>query len=284
MTESTGRLFVAATPIGNLGDISARALDVLRSVTVIAAEDTRHTGRLLAHFGISGQLVSLHEHNERNRVPALMERLQGGADVAMVSDAGTPLVSDPGYRLVLAAHEAGVPVVCVPGPSSVTAALSVAGLPSDRFCFEGFPPARAGQRRRMLESLAPENRTLVFLESSHRILASLRDMAMIFGGDRMAALARELTKHFETVKRAPLADLVALLEGDANQCKGEFVVVVTGAAPAEAGEAGAELARRLLPVLLEDLPVKQAAAIAARVTGQPRNDLYRQALELTGKQ
>jgi len=274
-----GCLHVVATPIGNLGDISRRALELLGAVNLVAAEDTRHTGQLLAQFGIKARLVSLHEHNESERVPSLIAQLLAGDSIALVSDAGTPLVSDPGFRLVLAAHEAGVRVSPVPGPSSITAALSVAGLATDRFCFEGFPPARAGHRLRALEALAAEPRTLVFLESSHRIAGSLAAMAQVFGADRLAAMGRELTKTFETVIRQPLGQLAATVADDPMQRKGEFVIMVAGAPAAAAGAAGLD-AGRALAVLLAELPVKQAAALAAKLTGESKNALYQRALEL----
>jgi len=271
-----GTLFVVATPIGNRGDISQRAREVLAGVAVVAAEDTRHTGQLLSHYGIQARLVAVHEHNETRQVPGLIQRLQGGEDVALVSDAGTPLVSDPGYRLVTACIDAGVRVSPVPGPSAVMAALSVAGLPTDRFCFEGFLPARPGPRRKALAALASEPRTLVLLEASHRILASLGDMAEVFGGERQAVVARELTKTWETVLRGPLAALVRQVEADPDQRRGEFVVMLAGAPPAVSDDA-ALLA--VLGPLLDELPVKRAARVAARITGAPRNRLYQLALD-----
>jgi len=277
----SGQLFVVATPIGNLGDLSPRARETLATVDLIAAEDTRHSRRLLEHFGIRRPLVALHEHNERERCERLIERLQAGESVALISDAGTPLISDPGYRLVRAAREAGVPVVPVPGPSALIAALSVAGLPTDRFVFEGFLPAKAQARRSRLQALANEPRTLVFYESSHRIQAMLADLAEILGSDREAVLARELTKQFEQIEGGRLDHLCQWLDADENHRRGEFVVLVAGA-PAVEEEAGE--VQRILEILLRELPVKRAAAVAAELTGRRRNELYRLALELSGQE
>ena len=276
----SGQLFVVATPIGNLGDLSPRARETLAAVDLIAAEDTRHSRHLLAHFGIRRPLVALHEHNERERSGQLIERLRAGESVALISDAGTPLISDPGYRLVRAAREAGVPVVPIPGPSALIAALSVAGLPTDRFVFEGFLPAKAQARRSRLQVLAGEPRTLVFYESSHRIQAMLGDLAATFGAAREAVLARELTKQFEQIEGGRLDQLCAWLDADEHHRRGEFVVLVAGAPPEEA-EAGD--ARRMLEILLRELPVKRAAAVAAELTGRRRNELYRLALALSGQ-
>ncbi len=280
MAVEPGSLHVVATPIGHLGDITQRAREVLGGVDLVAAEDTRHTARLLHHHGLRAELVSLHEHNEEGRVAGLLERLREGASVALVSDAGTPLLSDPGFRLVRAAHEAGVRVVPIPGVSSVTAALSVAGLPTDRFCFEGFLPARAAARRSRLDALAAEPRTLVLFESSHRIRAALADLAERFGAERPATLARELTKRFETVRAATLGGLVELLGADPDQRRGEFVLVVAGAPGGAESDPGED--DRVLGILLAELPLRQAAAVAARLLGRPRNALYRRALELQG--
>lgn len=274
-----GRLYVVATPIGNLGDLSPRAGEVLAAVDQVAAEDTRRTGVLLDHLGLRKSMVSLHEHNEEVRVPALIERLVAGESIALVSDAGTPLVSDPGYRLVKAAHEAGVTVSPIPGPSSVVAALSVAGLPTDRFLFQGFLPAKSGPRRAALEELAAEHATLVFLESSHRILACLQDMMQALGGQRLILVARELTKLHETLLRGCLREVVDRLAADPNQRRGEFTLVVEGA-PAQPGDQVQLDAQQVLEILLEQLPVKQAVALAARITGQPKNALYKQALDM----
>ncbi len=277
MSPAAGTLYVVATPIGNLGDISSRALDVLRAVDLVAAEDTRHSGRLLTHFGIRASLRSLHEHNEDQRVGELLQRLDAGDDVALISDAGTPLISDPGYQLVRGAHARGIRVVPVPGPCSPVAALSASGLPTDRYCFEGFLPARAGAREQQLAALATEPRTLVFLESSHRIVASLATMAATLGEEREAVLARELTKAHETVRVDTLAGLSAFVAADANQQRGEFVIVVAGAPPVTADDAERD---RVLGVLLGDLPLKQAASLGARILGLPRNACYQRLLEL----
>lgn len=276
----SGQLFVVATPIGNLGDLSPRARETLAAVDLIAAEDTRHSRRLLEHFGIRRPLVALHEHNERERSEQLIERLRAGESVALISDAGTPLISDPGYRLVRAAREAGVPVVPIPGPSALIAALSVAGLPTDRFVFEGFLPAKAQARRSRLQALADEPRTLVFYESSHRIQAMLGDLAEIFGPAREAVLARELTKQFEQIEGGRLDYLCEWLDADEHRRRGEFVVLVAGAPAVE--EAAGEV-RRVLEILLRELPVKRAAAVAAELTGRRRNEVYRLALELSGQ-
>ncbi len=280
--ENSGALFLVATPIGNLGDISARAVETLESVDLVAAEDTRHSKRLLQHFAISTRLLAYHEHNEEQQAPVLIERMLNGQSVALISDAGTPLVSDPGYRLVNAALDSGLAVIPVPGPCAAIAALSVSGLPTDRFVFEGFPPARRGARNNYLQALKPEQRTLVFYVSCHRITETLADMQQVFGGHRRAVIARELTKAFETVRRASLDELLAWVESDANQRKGEFVVLVEGAVP-NADERQQELTE-LLQVLVEELPVKQAAGIAARLTGGHRNEIYKQALSLRGKE
>jgi len=265
-------LYVVATPIGNLEDISLRALRILGEVDCIAAEDTRHSARLLQHYDVRTPLVALHEHNEERATPALLARIAAGESVALVSDAGTPLISDPGYRLVVAAREQSLPVFVVPGPSAVTAALSVAGLPSDRFVFEGFLPAKSAARRGRLQQLSGETRTLVLFESSHRIEATVADLAAVFGAQRRAVLCRELTKQFETVHGDELGRLGPWLAGDPNQRKGEFVLLLAGAEP-EADEqllAGLQLAN----ALLEFLPASQAARVAARVTGARRQALY----------
>ncbi len=268
----TGTLFVVATPIGNLGDISPRALDTLRSVAGICAEDTRRSGQLLSHFGISTPLLALHEHNEDAIAARIVVRLQAGESLALVSDAGTPLVSDPGFRLVQAARAAGVKVSPVPGASALIAALSVAGLPSDRFAFEGFLPAKSNARRERLQALAAETRTLIFYESSHRIEDALADMVQAFGGQRRAVLARELTKLFETVLDGTLAQLQARVEVDADQRKGEFVLLVHGVE--DDADARIIEGRRLYAKLSQHLPPSTAAKLAAELSGAPRKALY----------
>ena len=278
MTVESGALYVVATPIGNLEDISARALRVLREVDCIAAEDTRHTGRLLRHFDIDKPLFSLHEHNECGRLEQIVARLRKGQSVALVSDAGTPLISDPGFPLVRELRRQGLPVIPIPGPSSLLAALSVAGLPTDRFVFEGFLPAKTAARRERLRALAREERTLVFFEASHRIAETLADLAAEFGGERPAVIARELTKRFEEIQGAPIGDLVMWLEVDVNRQKGEFVLVVQGAAAAS--EADTPENRRLLAALLSELPVSRAVVVAAKLTGLRKKSLYDLALTL----
>lgn len=278
-----GALYVVATPIGNLQDISQRALDVLGSVDLILAEDTRHSARLLGHYGISTACRSFHDHNETRQVALIVHRIAAGGRVALVCDAGTPLISDPGFRLVAALREHGHAVVPIPGPSALVCALSVAGLPTDRFCFEGFLPARPSARRRCLAALSSEQRTLIFYESPRRILPALHDLASEFGPQRPAVLARELTKIHESIIRATLAELHAWLEEHSEQCRGEFVIVVAGAAPAEEDDDWVRLpVVDLLRALVEELPVKQAVSVAARLTGGKRNALYQQAIALPG--
>jgi 16S rRNA (cytidine1402-2'-O)-methyltransferase len=281
--EGRGRLYVVATPIGNLKDLSVRAREILAACTLIAAEDTRHTGTLLAHFGIATPLVSLFEHNERARTPEIIARLRDGADVALVSDAGTPAISDPGFDLVRACAAEGIEVIAVPGPCALIAALSIAGLPTDRFCFEGFLPARSAARRARLDALLTEPRTLVFYESPHRVHETLIDCAARLGAERRAALAREITKLHETLYRGSLEDLAARAAEDAHLSRGEIVLVVAGAEPAAAAAGddghGGALDRALKP-LLEELPLKQAAHLAARIASVRDNEAYKRALEL----
>lgn len=268
-----GRLWIVATPIGHLDDLSPRARDVLRAVALVAAEDTRHSAPLLAHAGSRARVFALHEHNEREQAERVVAQLLAGADVALISDAGTPLISDPGFRLVRAAREAGCEVSPVPGPCAAIAALSVAGLPSDRFTFEGFLPAKASARRERMQALVAESRTLIFYESSHRIVESLDDAVAVFGAERQAVLARELTKLFETIIAAPLSGIAARVKADANQQRGEFVLIVAGA-EGEAADATLAEGRRVFALLREELPPARAAKLAAAITGAPRKQLY----------
>ncbi len=279
-----GRLYVVATPIGNLGDFSARARATLDSCSLVAAEDTRRTGTLLNAFGLSKPMLSLHEHNEAQRVAELIDRMRGGANIALVSDAGTPGINDPGFDLVRACAAGGVDVVAIPGPCALIAALSIAGLPTDRFCFEGFLPARAAARRARLDSLALEPRTLVFYESPHRVREALEDCAQIFGGGRAAVVARELTKLHETLYRGALSELAARAAAETDFVRGEIVLVIAGASPAVVAETGADghggALDRVLGPLLEELPLKQAAHLAARIAAVRDNEAYKRALKL----
>lgn len=277
-SSAVGTLYVVATPIGNLEDISARALRVLREVALIAAEDTRHSSRLLQHFGITTPLAACHEHNEREQGGRFVERLLAGEDVALISDAGTPLISDPGFHLVRAARAAGIRVSPVPGACALVAALSAAGLPSDRFIFEGFLPAKAAARQARLQGVAEESRTLIFYEAPHRLLESLQDMCEAFGGQRQAVLGRELSKTFETLKGLPLGEMCAWVAADSNQQRGECVVLVAGWQAPEGEDALSGEALRVLDLLLADLPLKRAAALAAEITGVRKNLLYQAAL------
>jgi len=283
MTQASGTLYVVATPIGNLGDLSPRAQEILGTVSRIAAEDTRHTRQLLEHFGIRTPLESLHEHNEAERIPTLLERLAAGESIALVSDAGTPLISDPGFALIAAARARGVTIVAVPGPCAAIAALSIAGLPTDRFTFEGFLAAKDSARRAHLEALRTESRTMIFYEAPHRLKEALHDMAQILGSDRRAVVCRELTKRFESSYAGSLQQLERACEQDANMSRGELVIVVQGAAPREATGAATLQAEELLRALLEDLSPAQAAKIAARLTGAKRAELYERAVQIKGE-
>jgi 16S rRNA (cytidine1402-2'-O)-methyltransferase len=267
------KLYVVATPIGNLDDISARAVEVLGSVDVIAAEDTRRTLKLLSRYELDRPLSSLHEHNEEQQAPRLVGKLLKGVSIALVSDAGTPLISDPGFRLVKLALESGIEVVPIPGPSAITAALSVSGLPTDRFTFEGFLPARTAARIKRLEQLKNEPGTMIFFESGHRIRNCLEDMMKVFGPDRPVALCRELTKRFETVLRGDLERIGQKLEEDPDQSKGEFVLVVAGSTGQSADQMPE--AEKLARELRDHLGTSQAARVAARIHGVSRRELYR---------
>ncbi|HEX7115509.1 MAG TPA: 16S rRNA (cytidine(1402)-2'-O)-methyltransferase [Steroidobacter sp.] len=278
---AAGTLYVVATPIGNLGDLSTRAREVLAGVDLIAAEDTRHTRQLLDLCGIERPLTSLHEHNESAKSEELLGKLSAGAAIALVSDAGTPLISDPGFDLVSKAKARGVRVVAVPGPSAAIAALSISGLATDRFAFEGFLPAKASARRARLERLASEERTMIFYEAPHRLAEVLRDMAALFGADRRASIGRELTKKFETTYDGTLAELAQKAGQGSDMTRGEIVIVVAGAKGSDL-EATSMQADQVLRALLEELPPSQAARIAARLTGAKRGDLYDAALRLSG--
>jgi 16S rRNA (cytidine1402-2'-O)-methyltransferase len=277
---SAGRLEVVGTPIGNLGDLTPRAREVLGSADLIAAEDTRRTATLLAAIGISGKLISLHEHNESSRIDALVAELKAGKTVALVSDAGTPLLSDPGYALVRAAAAAGIEVRAVPGASALTAALSIAGLPTDRLVFEGFLPARAGERRSALARLAVETRTLVLFEAPHRIAATLADLVHLFGAPRRAVIARELTKLHEAVYRGTLAELSAVAQSDPNLARGEITLLIEGARTSSEDGADRALLARTLKLLLAHMPPARAAALAAQIAGVKRSEAYALAQQL----
>lgn len=279
--NSQGKLYIVPTPIGNLGDITQRALDVLQSVDLIAAEDTRHTGLLLQHFAITARLFALHDHNEQQKVQTLLAKLQDGLNIALVSDAGTPLINDPGYHLVRTCREAGVQVVPLPGPCAAIAALSAAGLPSDRFCYEGFLPAKSKGRRDTLRALEQEPRTLIFYESTHRLLESLEDICSELGESRYVVLAREITKTWESIHGAPIGELLAWVKEDDNRRKGEMVLIVEGFKAQE--EALPADALRTLALLQAELPLKKAAALAAEIHGVKKNALYKYALEQQGE-
>jgi len=269
--ESAGTLYIVATPIGNLADLSPRAGEVLGAVALIAAEDTRRCGKLLAHLGLKKPMIPVHEHNEDSQISRLLAELSRGQSIALVADAGTPLISDPGLRLVQAVAEAGIPIVGIPGPSAVTLALSVAGLPTDRFSFEGFLPRRPERRRARLAELKSESQTLVFFEAVHRIAATLEDLAQVFGGERPAVLARELSKVHEQVVRGTLNDLKAGI-GQSIPLLGEFVVVV-GGAPAPAAADDSDIVR-IYELLVAELPPARAVALCAKISGRSRNDVY----------
>jgi 16S rRNA (cytidine1402-2'-O)-methyltransferase len=272
-----GTLYLVATPIGNLADITQRAVTVLGQVDIIAAEDTRHSQRLLSHLGIRSKLLAYQEHNEDRMTPRLLDDLAAGNSIALISDAGTPLISDPGYRLVSQAHDRGLVVVPVPGVCAAITALSAAGLATDSFTFEGFPPAKQGARLHFFERLATQQRTMIFYISCHRIIDTLKDMQAVFGDDRRVTFARELTKTFETIKRTVLSHLVEWVEADENQRKGEIVLVVEGKV-ADAEDAGQ--VDHYLTILLSELPVKQSVSLVVKMTGVNKNDVYKRALEL----
>jgi len=282
VTETVpAQLYIVSTPIGNLSDMTPRAIETLKEVDLIAAEDTRHSGRLLQHFGISTPTISLHEHNEQQRSEALLLRLKQGESIALISDAGTPLISDPGYRFValIKAHE--INIVPIPGSCALVAALSASGLPSDKFSFEGFLPSKASARKQALQNLRQETRTLIFYESPKRLLACLKDIAEELGEDRQACLAREVTKLHETITTKPILDLIDWVASDDNQQRGECVVLLEGN---KAPQSDVELqTERLLTLLLKELPVKKAAAITAQLTDISKNAAYDMALEIQQK-
>ena len=275
----SAQLFVVATPIGHLDDMTFRAIDILKSVSIVAAEDTRQSAQLFKHYNISTQLTACHDHNESNKIEQLVQKLLAGDDIALISDAGTPLISDPGFKLVRAAQEHGIRVVPVPGACAAIAALSAVGLPSDRFGFEGFLPSKASQRISQLEKLKNETQTLIFYEAPHRILECVKNMAEVFGENRPVGFAREITKTFETIKKMTLKDLVSFIENDHNQEKGEIVLVVGGAP--EKTDLEQEKLDELLKRLLQDLSVKAASKLAADLIGVKKKVAYQRALELT---
>ena len=278
--KSHACLYIVATPIGNLEDISSRAIATLKSADYIAAEDTRHSGRLLAHFNITTPVIAYHDHSNAKRLQKISELLSEGKSVALISDAGTPLISDPGYQLVKEARGQQVQVVPIPGPCAIVAALSAAGIPSDRFVFEGFLPAKATARQTQLNALAQEPRTLIFYESTHRLLDSLSDMISVFGGERIATIARELTKTYETILSGSLAELLEVVSEDTNQQKGEFVLLVAGYKTSDEQRVINTEVEQTMRILLDELPIKQAAAIGAKLTGLKKRDLYQWALGL----
>ena len=271
-------LYIVATPIGNLSDMTARAVEILNYVDIVAAEDTRHSARLLSHYGIHTPLKPYHDHSDQNQIDRLLEMLNDGKNIALISDAGTPLISDPGYKLVTQARAMGLNVVPVPGPCALIAALSASGLPSDRFSFEGFLSAKRGARLNELEKLAVEVRTLIFYESPHRIVESLSDMAEIFGSDRELVIGREVSKAYETFLCGSFGEVLSKVIEDVNQQKGEMVVMVRGYQAD--GKALSTESRKLLSMLIEELPLKKAAGIVAEFCGEKKNQLYQYGLEL----
>lgn len=276
--EQNGTLYIVATPIGNLGDITQRALDTFAQVNLIAAEDTRHSGLLLSHYGIKKPFFALHDHNEQQKAAVLVEKLQQGLNIALISDAGTPLISDPGFHLVRHCRQAGIKVVPLPGACAAITALCASGIASDRFCFEGFLPAKTKSRCDKLAEVADEPRTLIFYESTHRILDTLEDMQKMLGADRYVVMAREMTKTWETIHGDTLENLIAWLNEESNRIKGEIVLVVEGK-PEQADEAFSAQAVKLLGLLCQELPLKKAAAIVAETFGYKKNALYQYGLE-----
>ena len=277
--KTISTLYVVATPIGNLGDITLRALEILKGVDAIAAEDTRHTSGLLSHFGISKKLIAVHEHNEHQSAEKLLAQLNAGENIALVTDAGTPGISDPGAVVVDFVRKAGIKVVPIPGASAVIAALSASGIAQNGFLFYGFLPASGAARRKVLEALKVQTVTLVFYEAPHRIVESVNDMANVLGAERRVTFAREITKTFETIYSCNLGDAKAWLEADTNQQRGEFVLLIE-AAEIKAAEEFSEETVRILKLLMLDLPLKQAVKLAAEISNEKKNDLYEFALQL----
>lgn len=277
MSDST--LYIVATPIGNLSDMVPRAVEVLQTAAFVAAEDTRHSAKLMSYFNIDTPLIAYHDHSDSNKLQTLLGYLIDGHDIALISDAGTPLISDPGYKLVREARKLGASIVPIPGPCAAIAALSAAGLPTDRFVFEGFLPAKGGARKKRLTQLAEETRTLIFYESPHRIVDTLSDMKDIFGGDRDAVVARELTKTYESIMAANLTEIDHMINEDPQQRKGEFVVIVAGAPEKDSHVLDSE-SERVLAILLTDLSVKQSSELAAKITGISKKVIYQAALDM----
>lgn len=284
MSSECGKLYVVATPIGNLADISFRAVEILKQVDLIAAEDTRHVKMLLNHYGINNKLMSLHQHNEDRASQNLLEKLRAGQSIALVSDAGTPLVNDPGMPLVRLIKDAGIEVSPIPGPCALIAALSAAGLPVSRFSFEGFAPRTSSERKTFFKEKLTSPTTWVFYESSHRILSSLQDMAEILPLDRQIVIARELTKLHETILKASLGNALVVVEQDENMRKGEFVVIVDGATEDKTAQAITPEQEKLLTVLLRECSIKTAVAMAVEITGARKKVLYHAALALAGRE
>jgi len=277
-SNQSGTLYIVATPIGNLGDMVPRAVEILQSVTAIACEDTRHSKKLLDHFAIDRPLFAYHDHSDKKSSDNILSRLSGGDDIALISDAGTPLISDPGYRLVRAARQQGIAVIPVPGACAAIAALSVAGLPTDRFRFIGFLPAKTTQRKKVLQELAAVPETMVFYEAPHRILDTLRDSLEVFGGEHSGFMAREVSKTFETYLHGTLAELVAAVEADSNQQRGEIVLVLAGR---ERSDSSVTVdGEKILRLLLGELPAAKAAALTAKITGGDKKQFYQMALGL----
>lgn len=278
--EMVSTLYIVPTPIGNLDDITLRALQILKQVDLIAAEDTRRTGLLLQHFAINTRMISLHDHNEQQKTDQLIPQLKQGLSIALVSDAGTPLINDPGYHLVKSCCQAGILVVPLPGPCAAITALSAAGIASDRFCYEGFLPAKRKSRQEVLQALTEESRTLIFYESPHRLLDTLADMVAIWGTERYVVLARELTKTWESIHGLPVGELLDWVKVDENRSRGEMVLVVQGyRAPQEGEVVISSEVKKTLALLQQSLPLKKAAAITAEIYGLKKNALYKYSLE-----